>query len=218
MVKDATYTVKTKGEGTVVINAKTNKETITKEIEMTAAIDKTEVTDILKCGKVVFVSETGGEYYAVKVFRASQDYTNGKLTEIKEVGTIQNNIDYVQLEPDNYAEEVEKAEKNEKECIGNWSVVKAYHMNQEVSLQEIYGTSIKHGVGKLGLGYGNEFTDQIAPIYESEDTRAGYYEVIGNQITLNYKNGDKRYATYNSETKQIKYTVFDDYYLIMEKD
>lgn len=113
MVKDATYTVKTKGEGIVIIDAKTDKETITKEIEMTAAIDKTEVADILKCGKVVFVSESGGEYYAVKVFRASKDYTTGKIEEIKEVGTIQNNTDYVQLEPDNYAEEVMKSEQKQ---------------------------------------------------------------------------------------------------------
>lgn len=89
MVKEATYEVTTKGETTAVITAKRNSENIKKEFEMDAAIAKTEVIDILKCGKVVLVAETGGEYYAFKVFRLSQDYTNGKTQGIIEVGTIQ---------------------------------------------------------------------------------------------------------------------------------
>ena len=88
MVKEATYEVTTKGENTAVIIGKINGENITKEIEMDATIDKTDVIDVLECGKVVIVAETGGEYYALKVFRLSQDYTNGKIKDIIEVGTI----------------------------------------------------------------------------------------------------------------------------------
>lgn len=88
MVSEATYEVTTKGETTAVITAKRNSENIKKEFEMDAAIDKTEVIDVLKCGKVVLVAETGGEYYAFKVFRLSQDYTNGKTKDIVEAGTI----------------------------------------------------------------------------------------------------------------------------------
>ena len=51
-------------------------------------IAKTEVIDVLGCGKVVLVAETGGEYYAFKAFRLSQDYTNGKTQGIVEAGTI----------------------------------------------------------------------------------------------------------------------------------
>ena len=88
MVKDATYSVETKGETTAIITANRNGEIIKKEIEMSAAIAKTEVIDVLGYGKVVLVAETGGEYYAFKVFRLSQDYTNGKTKGIVEAGTI----------------------------------------------------------------------------------------------------------------------------------
>ena len=88
MVKEATYSVETKGETTVSITANRNGELTKKDFEMTAAIAKTEVVDVLDCGKVVLVAETGGEYYAFKVFRLSQDYTNGKTNDIIEVGSI----------------------------------------------------------------------------------------------------------------------------------
>ncbi|MBR3003289.1 MAG: hypothetical protein IKF38_07060 [Clostridia bacterium] len=88
MVSEATYEVTTKGETTAVITAKRNSENIKKEFEMDAAIAKTEVVDVLKRGKVVLVAETGGEHYAFKVFRLSQDYTNGKTKGIVEAGTI----------------------------------------------------------------------------------------------------------------------------------
>lgn len=55
---------------------------------MSATIVKTEVIDILGCGKVVLVAETGGEYYAFKLFRLSEDYTNDKTRGIVEAGTI----------------------------------------------------------------------------------------------------------------------------------
>ena len=89
MVKEATYSVETKGETTAVITANRNGETTKKEFEMSAAIAKTEVIDVLDLGKVVLVAETGGEYYAFKVFRLSQDYTNGKTSGIVEAGSIQ---------------------------------------------------------------------------------------------------------------------------------
>lgn len=89
MVKEATYSVETRGEATAVITANRKGETIKKEFEMSASIAKTEVIDILGLGKVVLVAETSGEYYAFKVFRLSQDYTNGKTSGIIEVGSIQ---------------------------------------------------------------------------------------------------------------------------------
>ena len=89
MVKEATYSVETIGETTAVITANRNGETTKKEFEMSAAIAKTEVIDVLDLGKVVLVAETGGEYYAFKVFRLSQDYTNGKTSGIVEAGSIQ---------------------------------------------------------------------------------------------------------------------------------
>lgn len=88
MVKEATYSVETKGESRAVITANRNGEITKKEFEMSAAIAKTEVIEVLGCGKVVLVAETGGEYYAFKVFRLSQDYTNGKTKGIVEAGTI----------------------------------------------------------------------------------------------------------------------------------
>ena len=92
MVKEATYTVETKNETTAIINAKRNNENIKKEFEMSASIANTSVVDILKCGKVVLVAETGGEYYGIQVYRLSQDYITGKTEEIIKVGSIQYNM------------------------------------------------------------------------------------------------------------------------------
>lgn len=89
MVPEATYSVEIKGETTAIVTANRNGETVKKEFEMSAAIAKTEVIDIFNCGKVVLVAETGGEYYAFKIFRLSQDYTNGKTGDIIEAGSIQ---------------------------------------------------------------------------------------------------------------------------------
>ena len=89
MNKDANYTVTTKGQGTAVINATLNIQTITKEFDMSAAIKNTDVINILNYGKVVLVAETGGEYYGIQVYRLSQDYIMGKDNEIKNVGLIQ---------------------------------------------------------------------------------------------------------------------------------
>lgn len=89
MVKDATYKVNKKNEGTAVIEANLNGESIKKEFEMDAAIINTNVVDIFNYGKVVLVAETGGEYYGIQVYRLSQDYNTGKNKEIKKVGTIE---------------------------------------------------------------------------------------------------------------------------------
>lgn len=88
MVKEATYSVEAKDENIAIITASRNGTITKKEFEMSAAIAKTSIIDILELGKVVLVAETGGEYYAFKVYRLSQDYTNGKTTDIIEVGTI----------------------------------------------------------------------------------------------------------------------------------
>ena len=89
MVKDATYKVNKINEGTAVIEANLNGESIKKEFEMDAAIINNNVVDIFNYGKVVLVAETGGEYYGIQVYRLSQDYTTGKNKEIKKVGTIE---------------------------------------------------------------------------------------------------------------------------------
>lgn len=89
MVKDATYKVNKINEGTAVIEANLNGESIKKEFEMDAAIINNNVVDIFNYGKVVLVAETGGEYYGIQVYRLSQDYNTGKNKEIKKVGTIE---------------------------------------------------------------------------------------------------------------------------------
>ena len=91
VVKNVDYTVDTKGETTAIIKAATGNQNVTEEIEMSAMIDKTNVVEILGT-KVVLVAETGGEYYGVQVYRLSQDYTNGKIEGIKNVGLIKPNI------------------------------------------------------------------------------------------------------------------------------
>ena len=90
MVKDATYEVGVENdESTVVITANVNGKSIKKEFEMDAKIAETDVIDIFNCGKVVLVAETGGEFYLIKVFRLSQDYTSGEIQDIIEAGSIE---------------------------------------------------------------------------------------------------------------------------------
>lgn len=150
------------------------------------------------------------EKLSERTIKPEEGYTKGDVL-LKEL------FEEIQLEPDNYAEEVMEYEKNTKGYIGTWQVKKALNINEEVSLQEIYGTSIKYGVGNLSLNLDNTFKDQIAPVYESEESREGTYKVNDNSITLMYKNGAERYITYNPNDNSIKYNVFDDYSLIMEK-
>ena len=127
------------------------------------------------------------------------------------------NTENTQLEPDNYSEEVMKDEKETKDYLGVWKVKKAYRDTKEVNLQEIYGTSVKYGVGNLSMNMDGTFTDKIAPLYESEDSRAGKYMINENEIVLKYNNGSSRNISYSSGDKVITYNVFDNYYLVMEK-
>lgn len=55
---------------------------------MDALITDTGTMILPTIGSVALVAETGGEYYAFKVFRLSEDYTNGKTQEIVEAGTL----------------------------------------------------------------------------------------------------------------------------------
>lgn len=88
MDKTANYTVENINEGTVVIKAESKGEKISKEIEMDASIAMTDVVDVLGYGKVVLVSETGGEYYGIKAYRLSRDYITGETKEIKNIGSL----------------------------------------------------------------------------------------------------------------------------------
>ena len=89
MVTDATYTVETKNDTIAIINAKLDNETVKQEFEMSAEIAYTKIIDIFDLGKVVLVAETGGEYYGIRVYRLSQEYTSGKIQGIIEAGFIQ---------------------------------------------------------------------------------------------------------------------------------
>lgn len=63
------------------IEATKNGRTISKEIETTAIIDRTGVTEIDGIGKVALISESGGEYLGIRVFQLVNN-------EIKELGVI----------------------------------------------------------------------------------------------------------------------------------
>ncbi len=89
MVTDATYTVETKNDTIAIINAKLDNETVKQKFEMSAEIAYTKIIDIFDLGKVVLVAETGGEYYGIRVYRLSQEYTSGKIQGIIEAGFIQ---------------------------------------------------------------------------------------------------------------------------------
>ena len=75
-------------EAIAVIKATKEGKTTTKEFEMDALITDTGTMILPTIGSVALVAETSGEYYAFKVFRLSEDYTNGKTQEIVEAGTL----------------------------------------------------------------------------------------------------------------------------------
>lgn len=160
---------------------------------------------------IVSKDAEGGILGKYDSYTGSTRYT--RWVGLYEEGNTENN----QLEPDNYAEEVMKYEKETKGYLGVWKVKKAYNDTKEVSLQEIYGTSVKYGVGNLSINTDGTFTDKIAPVHESEDSRAGKYMINDNEIVLKYNNGNSRSISYNSVDKVITYNVFDKYYLVMEK-
>lgn len=89
MVSEATYEVTTKGVKTVVISAKRDSENIKQEFKMDDTIIQTDIVDFFNYGKVVLVTEKAKNGYLVKAFRLTQDYTNGKTIDIKEVGKIE---------------------------------------------------------------------------------------------------------------------------------
>ena len=88
--------------------------------------------------------------------------------------------------------------------------------NEEIGLRDIFGSSVKYGLGYLILNDDNTFTDEIPPLYNDQSDRKGKYSVNGNKITLNYDNGNKSELIYNSSENTIKYNVFEDYYLILK--
>ena len=75
------YTVTKKDDHHAVITATKGVNTYTKEIETVAMIDKVEVVELLEDGKVVTISDTGGEYYGIKVYRL----INGQIIRVGEI-------------------------------------------------------------------------------------------------------------------------------------
>ena len=55
---------------------------------MSAAIANASIINVFGIGDFVFVSETGGEYYGIKVFGLVHGYANGELYGIMEFGTL----------------------------------------------------------------------------------------------------------------------------------
>lgn len=138
MIKDATYTAKTKNETTAIINAKINDTIITKEFEMEAEIASINIVDILKCGKVVFVEETDGEYYGIQVYRLSQDYITGEIEEIIKVGFIQYNNFKTTSSQNKNNDEIIKYEFKSHEYFSNYLDTNKYFIDSENELNKFY--------------------------------------------------------------------------------
>ena len=88
--------------------------------------------------------------------------------------------------------------------------------NEEIELRDIYGSSVKYGMGYLFLNEDNTFKDEINPVYEHDGQITGRYVANNNNITLNYDDGSKKELIYNASEKTIKYNVYEDYYLILK--
>ena len=88
VVKNADYTCEVEDETKAIITAKMDSAKITNEFTQVAAIPKANVIDILDIGKIVYVSVTGGEYYGIRFYGLTQDYANGTIKQISEIGSI----------------------------------------------------------------------------------------------------------------------------------
>lgn len=82
------YAVNSINESHAIIKATKNGKTISKEVEMNGLIDKAETIEIPTIGKVLLVSDTAGEYYAVNIYQL----INNKIVNI---GNIDCGIDMV---------------------------------------------------------------------------------------------------------------------------
>lgn len=94
--KNVDYSFEIEDEAKIKITAKseTEDEDVIEEIEMSAAIVNASVVNVFGIGDFVFVSETGGEYYGIKVFGLVHGYADGELYGIEEFGTLVGMFDF----------------------------------------------------------------------------------------------------------------------------
>ena len=88
---------------------------------------------------------------------------------------------------------------------GDWEISHAIikETNEEYSLQNIYGTGIEYG-GILSLNQDGTFNKYIGITDGSVDSHEGEYHVLGNSISLEYRNGEIESAVYIPDVDEIQ--------------
>lgn len=87
-VEDADYTVDTKGDDTVSIEATRNDETLNRDFKVDGKITETEVITIGSNYKFVAAVVKNDKDISLKTFRLCQDYITGETIDIVTAGTI----------------------------------------------------------------------------------------------------------------------------------
>ena len=99
---------------------------------------------------------------------------------------------------------------------GTWTVNTAFTKDKDgnkenVSLQEIYGTSVSYGFGNLILNEDGTFTEDLAPVSEYDTPSSGTFEVSkGTEVKLYYEKHflHSEIVTYDKEKDSIDLNVF----------
>lgn len=110
-------------------------------------------------------------------------------------------------------------EDTKSDLIGEWKVEQAVLNNKQVELREVFGSSIKYGIGSLYLDANGEFKDYVGSVRSSEfdDDTEGSYTVSENIITLNCKSKKSKTLKYSNEDNKITYQ-YGEYTLILGKN
>jgi len=88
---------------------------------------------------------------------------------------------------------VDESKKIIKSIVGEWEPTKAREGFMEISLQNIWGTSIKYG-GTLKIYEDGKYTEYIG-VYDEEDRVTGEVQVKGNKIKLKSKLNEEKEVT-----------------------
>ena len=99
---------------------------------------------------------------------------------------------------------------------GTWTPSTAFTKDkegnkEEVSLQEIYGTSVSYGCGDLILKEDGTFTEDLAPVSEYDTPSSGTFEVSkGTEVKLYYEEHflHSEIVSYDKESDTIDMNVF----------
>ena len=149
--------------------------------------------------------------YSINNEKNNANNINDEITNFKPI--LNNSQEQIEATEEttnkNNSQEVSKENNINNEIIGNWQPSSAKEDNKEISLRNIYGSSISNG-GYLTFNEDGTYSNFVgAYSSEIENDLTGNYTISNNVITLNSKSG---------QTTKLKYEkINDEIHLVEEK-